>query len=61
MTAERPLPVERVLPLVPPTAARAVADRRGVLAPRFHVDDAVLATGIGPFSRLAMRLGARPR
>ena len=61
MPADRPLPVELALPLVPPTAARAVADRRGVHAPRFHFDDAGLATGICPFSRLAMRPGARPR
>jgi len=30
-------------------------------APRLDFDNAVLATGIGLFSLLAMRLGARPR
>ena len=38
MTAERPLPVELVLPLVPTTATRAVAARRNVHAPRFDFD-----------------------
>jgi len=42
------VPAERALP-------------SGHHTPRFHFNDAVLATGIGLFVLLAMRLGARPR